>query len=101
MRHSVPTMIALKYLPPRCRVFRLAYRMHEAGLSNMLEDAQKLHMREAVGYWKIHRECAATGAILATLASGTPGQDPNLSPLIRSQIDETIRVDHSPQAIAI
>lgn len=83
MSHHVQTMIALKYLPPRGRVYRTAYRMHEAGIHNMIADAQILHERESVAHWKIHREDVQTGAILATLASGDAGTVNNISPLIR------------------
>ncbi len=73
--HEVKHMICLQYRPtPRSRAWITAYRMHMAGLDNMVADAETLHHRHKVHEWKILQEEIATGAVAATLARCTVGQ---------------------------
>lgn len=76
--HEVKHMICLQYRPtPRSRAWITAYRMHMAGLENMVADAETLHQRHKVHEWKILQEEVATGATVATLARCTVGQPVN------------------------
>lgn len=72
MSHHVTHMIALKYREkPLSRVWVTAYRMHMAGLDNMISDAKTLHERKRVHEWKIIKEEVATGAVVQTMARET------------------------------
>lgn len=75
--HEVTHMICLKYRPtPRSRAWIKSYRMHMAGLENMIADAETLHQRHKVHEWKILQEEVATGATVATLARCIVGKPP-------------------------
>tara|TARA_R110002111_G_scaffold35948_2_gene70321 strand:- start:1220 stop:1471 length:252 start_codon:yes stop_codon:yes gene_type:complete len=72
---NVKHMISLKYREkPLSRVWLTAYRMHMAGIDNMVSDAQALHERRTVHEWKVLQEEVATGAVVATLARQTVGK---------------------------